>query len=70
MQGDLEQIEIRHQCGQDGEMGHETRNARAHDTSQINGERYPTLTFPTIGPWPNFNPLVPRCDGVWIGHKL
>ena len=24
------------------------------DTSQINGERYPTLTVPTIGPWPKF----------------
>ena len=30
MKGDLEQSEIRHQCGQDGEMGHEIRNARAH----------------------------------------
>ena len=26
------------------------------DTSQINGERYPTLTVPTIGPWPKFQP--------------
>ncbi len=24
------------------------------DTSQFNGERYPTLTVPTIGPWPKF----------------
>ena len=30
VKGDLEQFEIRHQCGQDGEMGHEIRNARAH----------------------------------------
>ena len=30
LEGTLEQIEIRHQCGQDGEMGHEIRNARAH----------------------------------------
>lgn len=25
------------------------------DTSQINGERYPTLTVPSIGPWPRFD---------------
>ena len=54
-ESDLKQIEIGHQCGQDGQMGHVIGMPAQSDPSQMDSECYPALIVPAIGTWPRFD---------------
>ena len=54
-ESDLKQIEIGHQCGQDGQMGHVIGMPAQSDPSQTDSECYPALIVPAIGTWPRFD---------------
>ena len=56
LESNLKQIEIDHQCGQDGQMGHVTGMPAQSDPSQMDSGRYSALVVPAIGPWPRFDP--------------
>ena len=55
VESDLKQIEIGHQCGQDGQMGHVTGMPAQSDLSQMDDECFSTLIVPAIGTWPRFD---------------
>ena len=54
-ESDLKKIEIDHQCGQDGQMGHVTGMPAQTDPSQTASACCSALIVPAIGNWPKFD---------------